>query len=296
MKNDSRPLRCVRLIREVLRPTGRGPGNGQYALQRLLRHRIEEGLDWLVLGGPPREGELPWFWCWEDRAAAVRWAGRGEPFVQGPNTLFLQSKRPRIDALESALLDAASCRMMFTESAWYRELILRHRGPANRAPVVLWPYPIDPLPPGPDPRPCHDLLIYLKNGNFPGLCEELRARFRSSRVIRYGGYRREDLWQVARHSRSCAYLADDDRGPLALAEILLCGCPTAGVPTGAPFVEPGQSGFFVEPTTPAGWIEAIRRCQELDRREVARRSAARFDAAGIVDTVLAALGDARRLE
>ena len=289
-------MRRVRLIREVLQPTGRGPGNGQYALQRLLRRKIEEGLDWFSLGGPPHSGELPWFWSWEDRAAAVRWSRRGEPFVQGPNTLFLQSKRPRIDALECALLDAANCRMMFTESAWYRELILRHRGPENRAPIVLWPYPIDPRPAGPAPLARHDLLIYVKNGDFRGLCEHLRARFRSCRVVRYGGYRREDLWNLARQSRCCCYLADDDRGPLALAEILLCGCPTAGLSTGAPFVEPGQSGFLVEPSTPTGWIEAIERCHALERHEVAGRAAAQFDGARIVDTVLAALHDARRGE
>jgi len=289
-------MRRVRLIREVHRPTGRGPGNGQYALQRLLRRRIDEGLDWLSLGGPPQPGELPWFWSWEDRALAVRWSGCREPFVQGPNTLFLQSKRPRIDALECALLDAASCRTMFTESPWYQELIRRHRGPENRSPIVLWPYPIDPRPSGPAPLARHDLLIYVKGGDFGGLCEHLRARFRSCRVIRYGGYRREDLWNLARHSRSCCYLADDDRGPLALAEILLCGCPTAGLLTGAPFVEPGRSGFFVEPSTPPRWIEAIERCHGLDRHEVAGRAAVQFDGARIVDTVLAALDRARRTE
>ena len=46
------------------------------------------------------------------------------------------------------------------------------------------------------------------------------------------------------NTHSC--LADDERGPLALQEILLAGCPTVGVRTGAPYVEHGFSGFWVE--------------------------------------------------
>ena len=151
----------VRLIRPVHAPGLSGPWNGQYALQKELRRRIHEGLDWLSLGGRLAEGELPWFWCWLDRSDALRWARQGRPFVQGPNTLFLDSRRPRIDRLECALLDAPSCRLMFTESEWYRRLILRHRGPENRAPLVLWPYPIAPRPEGPAARPRHALLIYV---------------------------------------------------------------------------------------------------------------------------------------
>ena len=44
----------------------------------------------------------------------------------------------------------------------------------------------------------------------------------------------------------CAYLADDDHGPLALQEILLAGCPTVGVRTGAAFVRYGATGFVVD--------------------------------------------------
>ena len=64
---------------------------------------------------------------------------------------------------ERELCNAASCRLQFTESAWYRDWILAHCGPAMRAPIVLWPYPIDPLPGGPLP-PRYDLLIYEKSG------------------------------------------------------------------------------------------------------------------------------------
>ena len=284
----------VRLIRRVPAPTGAGPGNGQYALQRALRNRIRRGLDWLTVGGRPRKDELPWFWSWEDRAEAVRWAGRGRPFAQGPNTLFLSSRQPRKDRLECDLLDSPQCRLTCTESEWYRELLLANRGPENRSPVVLWPYPIFPQPPGPaDVAEC-DLLIYVKNGPFAGVAESLQGRFPRSAVIRYGRYRRAELWETARRARCCCYLADDDRGPLALAEILLCGCPTVGVPTGAPFVGPGRSGFLLDRPTPAEWIGAVEQCHALDRRDVGAAAAVQFDTERIVDVVLAALDAARR--
>jgi len=285
----------VRLIREIHALSGKGPGNGQWALQRALRRRIAGGLDWLSIGGMPSRAELPWFWCWEDRTMAVRWAIRGRPFVQGPNTLFLRSSRPRIDRLERMLLDSPHCPLVFTESEWYRDLILRHRGPKSRAEIVLWPYPIDPRPPGPAHPAEHDLLLYVKNGEFADLPDQLLARYPKSRVVHYGHYVREDLWEIARHARCCCYLADDDRGPLALAEILLCGCPTIGLPTGAPFVRDGQTGFLLADRTPAHWLEAVDRCFTLDRRDVAARADAQFDTHRIVDTVLGALDAARRV-
>jgi hypothetical protein len=58
------------------------------------------------------------------------------------------------------------------------------------------------------------------------------------------------LFEAARRSRACAYLADDDHGPLALQEILLDGCPTVGVRTGASFVRDGVTGFVVERLPP----------------------------------------------
>jgi hypothetical protein len=112
-------------------------------------------------------------------------------------------------------------------------------------------------------------------------------------VIRYGAYRREELWETAGRSRCCCYLADDDRGPLALAEILLCGCPAVGVPTGAPFVEPGRSGFVLSDAAPAAWLDAAARCHAIDRQAVAAWAARRFDPERIADTVLAALEAAR---
>jgi hypothetical protein len=60
------------------------------------------------------------------------------------------------------------------------------------------------------------------------------------------------LWlgRKAPYSRVCAYLADDDHGPLALQKILLAGCPTVGVRTGAAFVRTGETGIVVDRLPP----------------------------------------------
>jgi hypothetical protein len=280
----------IRLIRAVHRPTGRGPGNGQYALQKALRAR---DLSWLAVGGRLEADEIPWFWCWADRQAAAEWARSGRPFVAGPNVLFDDSRAPGTAPGEREVLGAASCVLLFTESEWYRRLIERNRGPNNRAPIVVCPYPIDPTPDGPHGAAGYDLLIYLKRGRFTRLAVELQGRYARSRVVRYGRYRRERLWQLARRSRSCAYLSDDDRGPLALAEILLCGCPTVGVPTGAPFVQQGRTGILLDQLLVGPCVEAIEDCLEFDRPHVAALAAEQFDTRRIVDTIVEALAEVR---
>ncbi len=88
------------------------------------------------------------------------------------------------------------------------------------------------------------MLIYAKNGHRPQLLEHLAELYPRHIQIHYGQYKREQLFDAARRSRACAYLADDDHGPLALQEILLSGCPTVGVKTGAPFIESARTGFL----------------------------------------------------
>lgn len=296
-------LMPVELIGPVNAPGRDGPTNGMYALQKELRKRIKEGLDWLSIKSlPASDGALPWFWHWDDRRYAVWWDSEGRPFVQGPNMLFTHSGSPRIDREECGLLDAANCRAMYCHSAWYRDLIAKHRGPANQSPIVLWPYPIDPWPGEPLPDE-YDLLIYAKNGHRPQLLEHLAEIFPRHVQVHYGQYRREQLFEAARRSRACAYLADDDHGPLALQEILLAGCPVVGVRTGAPFVNDGVTGVFVERLPPgakcvkndadevalATFVEGIRRGMEM-RRDAVRTSAAEaFATERIVDQVVAVL-------
>ena len=290
----------VELIGPVDAPGGSGPTNGMYALQKALRKRIDEGLDWLTIKSlPVSRDAIPWFWNWADRRYAAWWDSQGLPFVQGPNMLFLNSATPRIDAEECALLDAANCRAMFCHTEWYRDLIAKHRGPANQSPIILWPYPIDPWPGEPLPDE-YDLLIYAKNGHRPMLLEHLAELFPRHIQIHYGQYHREQLFEAARRSRACAYLADDDHGPLALQEILLAGCPTVGVRTGASFVRTGETGVLVDRLPPgrqcvetdaderalAGYLEAIEQAQAMDRESVRQNAMKAFDTERIVETVV----------
>jgi hypothetical protein len=279
----------VRLIRKVDSPTGRGPGNGMFALQRALR---EAQPDWLHIGGALRDGEMPWFWCWEDRTAACACAAMNQPFAMGPNMLFADWATPCLLASERELCNAASCRLQFTESAWYRDWILAHSGPAMRAPIVLWPYPIDPLPEGPL-APCYDLLIYEKSGFDPQLSEQLSQHWPASVRVRYGRYRRDLLIELARRSRACAYLSDSDRGPLALAEILLAGCPAVGLPRGAPWIRNDETGFQVETLAFPYLCAAIEATRQLDRQSVCDSARQRFDARATVQTIIRSLDAAR---
>jgi len=293
----------VELIGPVNAPGRDGPTNGMYALQKALRKRMAKGLDWLSIKSlPVSKGSLPWFWHWGDRRYAVWWDSQRLPFVQGPNLLFTYSGSPRIDHEECALLDAANCRAMFCHSEWYRDLIAKHRGPANQSPIVLWPYPIDPWPGEPLPDE-YDLLIYAKNGNRPQLLEHLAELFPRHLQIHYGSYKREQLFEAARRSRACAYLADDDHGPLALQEILLAGCPTVGVRTGASLVRHGVTGYLVERLPPgracvgnevqetalAEYLEAIRQVQEMDRASVRATASESFNTPTVIDWIVGAL-------
>ncbi len=275
----------IRLLRKVNHPRGFGPWNGQYALQRALRAR---NCRWLKIGGRLRDGEVPWIWCWKDRDTAAALAAAGRSFVLGPNVLFENSRRPCSLAAERELCGAAGCRLMFTESAWYRGLIERHRRPQNRAPIVVWPYPIDPKPGGPL-RAEYDLLIYAKSGYDACLIEHLQQCFPRTKLLFYGRFRREELFAAARRSRCCVYLSDDDRGPLALAEMLLSGCPAVGLPRGAPFITPGRTGVMLNDFQRHACIEAVRQCHAFDREETASIAAEQFDPGRIAAMVLESL-------
>ena len=297
----------IELIGPVDGPGGDGPSNGMYALQKELRKRIDAGLDWLTIKSLPASRDaIPWFWNWADRRYAAWWDEQGLPFVQGPNMLFVNSGTPRIDAEECALLDAANCQAMFCHTPWYRDLIAKHRGPENQSKIILWPYPIDPWPGEPLPDE-YDLLIYAKNGHRPQLLEHLAEVFPRHIQIHYGQYQREQLFEAARRSRACAYLADDDHGPLALQEILLAGCPTVGVRTGASLVQPDATGLWVDRLPPgrecvnsdgdkialSAYLDAIHQAQSFDRDEVRSRAGGQFATGRIVDLVLAELEQLR---
>ena len=146
-----------------------------------------------------------------------------------------------------------------------------------------------------------------QNGHRPQLLEHLAEVFPRHIQIHYGQYQREQLFEAARRSRACAYLADDDHGPLALQEIMLAGCPTVGVRTGDSLIQPDVTGFWVNRLPPgracvesaedeaalAAYLDAIHQAQSFDRAEVRFRAAERFATGRIVDVLLAKLEEQR---
>lgn len=272
----------LRLIRPVLRPSGRGPGNGQFALQKELRRR---NLPWLAVGGVPADADVVWFWSWEDRGALLDREAAGRPYVAGPNVLFENAKEPCRNESERRLCAAMHCRLWLTESPWYARLMRRWFTSNNKTPIRILPYPLDPMPPGPGPLR-HDLLIYAKSGYRGATLARLRLRFRNARLLRYGHYRRDALREAAATSAACVYLSDDDRGPLALAEILASGCPVIGLPRGAPFLNHGENGYFVRDLEAGTLIDAVERARLLNRPRIAAAAQDRFAPRRIVDTIL----------
>jgi len=283
----------VRLIREVNAATSSGPFNGQYALQRALRAYAPP---WLKIGGTLQRHEMPWFWCWLDAAAACACASEGRPFVIGPNILFHDASRPCRFSHERQLVAAESCRLSFTESEWYRDLIASQMPNGSKTRLVVWPYPIDPAPtPQTDAAACsRDLLIFAKTG----LVERLGLLGRAfgthnCRLLVYGHYKRPELLDAARECRAALYLSDNDRGPLALAEILLCGCPAVGVSRGAPWIVDGRNGVLVDGFARLTILAAWDRAARLDRMAVATHAASLFDPRDIVRVIAQALDAAR---
>lgn len=275
-------MKTIRLIREVHEPTGRGPGNGQAALQKVLR---AASIPWLIVGGHLQSGEIPWLWSWQDAGIAAMFAQWQWPFVIGPNMFFHRSDFPGSTRYEADLLDAESCSLVFTESEWYRDLIALNRN-HNIAPIAIFSYPIDPQPDGPLPVE-YDALIYSKDrklGKELLLAEKAWPRHKT---FVYGAYDREEMIEAARRSRLCIYLSSDDRGPLALAEILLAGCPAIGIERGSPWLINGVSGEII-----GNWTqipEAAERVLQIDRKTVREWAVDRFATDQQVSKIIEAL-------
>ena len=78
----------------------------------------------------------------------------------------------------------------------------------------------------------------------PQLLEHLAQAFPRHIQIHYRRYHRDELFEAARRSRACVYLADDDHGPLALQEILLAGLFDLGG-TDRSLVDRGRRNWLV---------------------------------------------------
>jgi glycosyltransferase involved in cell wall biosynthesis len=136
-------------------------------------------------------------------------------------------------------------------------------------------------------------LIYEKGGLDRATVEKLVRRWPASVRLRYGRFRRERLLDAARRARACVYLSNHDRGPLALAEMLLCGCPAVGIARGAPWIVDGVTGFTVRSLEYDALSDALQRAMTLERQAVRAAALERFDAGKIVQTIIRALDAAR---
>ena len=272
----------IRIIRKETSPGTRGPSRGMCALQNALR---KANFPWLWIGGHLECGDIPWVWLYKDAQIALQYNEFGWPFIIGPNVLFSNSYRPGFGKYEKDILDAENCRLMFTESEWYASLIQSHCN-HNEAPIVIWSYPIEPQPDGPLPAE-FDLLIYLKDMSLGR--ESIRAaeRWPKSHVVVYGTYNRDALIEIARRSRACLYLCNDDRGPLAAAEIALAGCPLIGVERGCPWVL--TPGLGVHLLHFGKLIEAEQEAMAMDRGAVREVALKRFATERTVEIIKNAL-------
>jgi hypothetical protein len=282
-------VRTIRLMREASEAGDRGPANALYALQKLLRSLSP---DWLQIGGTLRQGEIAWFWSCYDMALAIQLEGQSVPYVLGPCVFFGERLHPCKEPMERVLLSGRHCVGLITESRVYAELIAENKQWPNSAPVFAIPSPVDPHPDGPKPA-TRDLLIYRKSGHDDLLADAMQKRYPSSVVIQYGSYRREDLYEAARTSRACLYLSDDDRGPIALAEILLAGCPSVGIQAVAPWIQLGLTGFPVERLDEASLCLGVEHCLSMSRERVRQAAKQMFDPQDIAAQYLDALQSIR---
>ena len=99
----------------------------------------------------------------------------------------------------------------------------------------------------------------------------------------------------------------DDHGPLALQEIMLAGCPTVGVRTGASLIEADATGLWVDRLPPgracvesaedeaalAAYLDAIHQAQSFDRAEVRSHATEQFTTGRIVELLLPELEQLR---
>jgi hypothetical protein len=87
-----------------------------------------------------------------------------------------------------------------------------------------------------------------------------------------------------------------DHGPLAVAEILLAGCPIIGVERGCPFVLAARTGIRLDHFTPISVLEGIEKCVVMDRNVVRQIALRMFDAERIAAAVIEALDYARQFD
>ena len=272
-------------------------------IQSLLLKLIGEGgLPWLRIGGKPSEGEIPWFWHLRDRASAVDWALSGRPFIAGPNLFFVDSGKPRIDALERSLLDTPHCRLIFCHTSAYAQLIRTQRGVQNGAKIVEWPYPVNPFPKGPLPAKW-DLLLYVKDGVLPReypaneaskIALSLESSIPQTVKLVYGNHTQKRLMHLAARSRASVYLSREESGGIATVEMMTAGCPVVATKRGGPLILDGETGYWVDDWDLEEIQSKVSHAHRLNRQVVALVARSHFHPTKILAILLSSLDRARK--
>jgi len=274
----------------------RGPAVGMFALQQALR---KHGLpDWLSIGDGERldYDVIPCYWLYTHGRDAVKCHEQGRPFIIGQNMLFEDSRNPKRYGHEWIICESPHCRLILTDGVGrYEKLIGENLGANSKAKVVAVPYPV---------RPSYyvsplisDVLIYAKSGYTEETIESICSEFQNCRVARYGQYTRKNLIHAASDAKCCLYLSDNDRMPIAAAEILLTGCPLIGTAYGCPVVKAiPMIGMCIPDLTIATCVYAINELLELrwSRERIRVQATEFFSPARIAPLVIAALDEARQ--
>jgi len=285
----------VVMVRPQPQPAPRGPERGQFTLQAALRKNAPP---WFSIGqyDPTDRRPLYWFWSFLDARAAIEEDRARRPYVLGPNVFFADCHHIGRDHHERRLLAYRSCVLHFTESQWYADLIREAYGQHGRQapPIALWPYPVEDIP-GPIEPATIDLLIYAKTGHTAEAIGHLQKRWPNCAVFRYGRFDRADLIDTARRARACAYFSRDDRGPIALAEILAAGCPAVGTRRGAPWLSGGRFGITAADLSGPSMAAALDDLFGIhpSRQACARFAGQHFDPDRVADVIFLHLDKAR---
>jgi len=242
----------------------RGPATGMFALQQALR---KQASDWFSISDGPLDGDtIPWFWETEYGRLARDCHKLKRPFIVGPNVLFGNSRKPREQEHERIICDSPYCLLIITDGiGWYERLIRENLGPESKAEVVAIPYPVTIPQVDHEIRQVNDVLIYVKSG--VNTVIDHRRAFPYNVTIYYGSFERRELLYWAHRSKCCLYLSDDDRGPIAAAEILLTGCPLIGIERGCPWVAMNKPfGMLISDLTVESCKLAVEQVSAFNRK------------------------------
>lgn len=253
-----------------------GPWVGMAALQKYFRANCP---DWLTIAKRPVDDSIPWFWCWMDTPQLRMWASQRKPFVVGPN-LYPEK------AMRSPL-----CLLSIAHSAHHRDWLQRKSG--SSPPSLLVPYPVTPIPAGPNPIE-HDVLVYAKKRSVAGVMPAISREWPRVKQMRYGHHSRSEIFRAAAESNCVLYWSKWDTGSILQAETMLAGAPNVGSRLGSPWIIDGVTGRLLTSWQPEDVVAAIRDALCISRESVRDHAIAKFCAERIGREILDAIDNARK--